>query len=174
MPRLLTARSGIGAIHHTHLSIDDFRLPIDYLFCIFLRFLRILWPVSSVIYDYLSSFFVIIRVPSWLEYPPKSAFIRVDPSAMLGTESAVFFNLNMKIAAVAMLLRNDNWIQPAIYEIQDTIDPSALLGTTVRAGTNGADRVLVDKERRLTEIYFKNARFFRLPVVYSYVVCSMS
>jgi hypothetical protein len=34
-----------------------------------------------------------------------------------------------------------------------TIDPSAGLRTPVRAGPNSADRVLVDKERRLTEIF---------------------
>jgi hypothetical protein len=63
--------------------------------------------------------------------------------------------------------------------VNSTIDPSAEFilsvaeraqslslslsnGTTVRAGPNGADRVLGDKERRLTEIFFKYARFFQL------------
>jgi hypothetical protein len=41
-----------------------------------------------------------------------------------------------------------------------TIDPSAVFRTPVRAGLNGADRVLGDKERRITEIYFKYACFF--------------
>ena len=39
------------------------------------------------------------------------------------------------------------------YGELSTIDPSTSLGTTVRAGPNGADRVLVDKERRLKEIF---------------------
>jgi len=34
-----------------------------------------------------------------------------------------------------------------------TIDPSAALKTPVRAGPNGADRVLGDKERRVMEIF---------------------
>ena len=36
-----------------------------------------------------------------------------------------------------------------------TIDPSAALRTPVRAGPNGADRVLGDKERRVMEIFFR-------------------
>jgi len=35
------------------------------------------------------------------------------------------------------------------------IDPSAALRTPVRAGPNGADRVLGDKERRVTDIFPK-------------------
>ena len=49
--------------------------------------------------------------------------------------------------------------------VNRTIDPSAALRTPVRAGPNGADRVLGDKGRRVMEIYLKNARFFRFPLV---------
>jgi len=52
--------------------------------------------------------------------------------------------------------------------VNPMIDPSSALracpelfeGTPVRAGPNGADRVLGDKECRVMEIYLKNAAFF--------------
>jgi hypothetical protein len=44
--------------------------------------------------------------------------------------------------------------------VHPTIDPSATLRTPVRAGPNGADRVLGDKERRLTEIFLDFVRHF--------------
>ena len=37
--------------------------------------------------------------------------------------------------------------------VNPTIDPSAALRTTVRVGPNGADRVLVDKGRRVMDIF---------------------
>jgi len=39
------------------------------------------------------------------------------------------------------------------------IDPSAALSTPVRAGPNGVDRVLVDKDRRVMDIFQKNLDF---------------
>jgi hypothetical protein len=53
----------------------------------------------------------------------------------------------------------------ALICVNPMIDPSAALRTPVRAGPNGAGRVLGDKDRRLTEIFLKYARFFRLPFV---------
>jgi hypothetical protein len=44
--------------------------------------------------------------------------------------------------------------------VNPMIDPSAALRTPVRAGPNSVDRVLVDKERRLTEIFPELCRLF--------------
>ena len=40
------------------------------------------------------------------------------------------------------------------------VDPSALLGTPVRAGPNGVDRVFGDKGRRVMDIFWEFARPF--------------
>jgi hypothetical protein len=50
-------------------------------------------------------------------------------------------------------------IRDTRYEISESafisVDPSTSLGTPVRAGPNGADRVLGDKERRVMEIFLE-------------------
>jgi len=52
--------------------------------------------------------------------------------------------------------RLESWFF-AFISVHPTIDPSAALRTTARAGPNGADRVLVDNERRVIEIFLERA-----------------
>ena len=57
-----------------------------------------------------------------------------------------------------MYLRHELPMVPVcVIHVHPTIDPSATLRTPVRAGPNGADRVLGDKERRVMEIFLDYA-----------------